>query len=381
MELYSRLTFLVACLIALTIASGCTTTTTMATGSAAEVAHEKDEQTRLALKTRWNRLAKLDRLIYPIRKANTDLCGNQVRNMIGIRFSTAWHFKRHERAVARELLSLSDRYAVLGVTPGSPAEAAGIRRGDTILAIDGKFTPVVKGAIGKINRDNTLNRLLDSAAADGEVRLQLQRDGNFVSVTVVPELLCSHPLVLIEDSQLNAFADGKSVYITTGMVRFTESDAELQTVLAHELAHNTEKHIRKREGNALLGGLVAAAVVMAAGGAASPSATDFVNTGVRIGEGAFSRDFEREADYVSLYMLERASIDASESSNLWRRMAIENSAAIRYGATHPTTAERFINLNAVHQEIRDKRAVGLPLDPNRRKDQKNRKSRNNQNKK
>ncbi len=94
---------------------------------------------------------------------------------------------------------------------------------------------------------------------------------------------------------------------------------------------------------------------------------DVTNLAMQAGAAAFSRNFEREADYVGLYMLERASIDTSEVSNIWRRMAIENSAAIRYGKTHPTTAERFINLNAAHMEIRGKHNAGLPLNPNRRK--------------
>lgn len=46
----------------------------------------------------------------------------------------------------------------------------------------------------------------------------------------------------------DAYADGKAVYVTTGMLRFATTDLELQTVVAHELAHHTERHMDKTGG-------------------------------------------------------------------------------------------------------------------------------------
>ena len=88
--------------------------------------------------------------------------------------------------------------------------------------------------------------------------------------------------------------------------------------------------------------------------------------GTRLGGLAFSKDLEREADYMSLYMLERAGIDSSGAPAFWRRMAVEHSGSIRFARSHPTTAERFVSLEATHREIRAKRRAGRPLIPNRR---------------
>lgn len=77
------------------------------------------------------------------------------------------------------------------------------------------------------------------------------------------------------------------------------------------------------------------------------------------------QDFEREADYVGIYMMERSGIDSSEVGDLWRKMAVENVASISFGRSHPTTAERFVNLDAYSKEARQKRQIGEALLPKR----------------
>ena len=96
--------------------------------------------------------------------------------------------------------------------------------------------------------------------------------------------------------------------------------------------------------------------------------TDMTNIGMEAGKLVLSQDFEREADYIGTYFLERAGIDASESADLWRRVAAESGAGVVYGTTHPTTPERFVNVSAAVQEIRAKQAAGQELLPNRKKD-------------
>ena len=94
---------------------------------------------------------------------------------------------------------------------------------------------------------------------------------------------------------------------------------------------------------------------------------DMTNTGAEIGGLAFSQDFEAEADYVGVYHAARAGVDVSSAATLWRRLAIENPAAIDLlGSTHPSTAKRFLAIEAAMAEIEAKRAAGLPLVPGER---------------
>lgn len=82
----------------------------------------------------------------------------------------------------------------------------------------------------------------------------------------------------------------------------------------------------------------------------------------------FSQDFEREADYVGMYLLARAGVNTSGVGEFWRRIAAEYPQNIKgsFTHTHPATAERYINIDAAHTEIGDKLLKGLPLLPERK---------------
>lgn len=169
---------------------------------------------------------------------------------------------------------------------------------------------------------------------------------------------CNFPVLLVEDQDINAFADGEKVYIPVGMIRFVENDDELALVVGHELAHNILTHTNKKFGNAVLGTLVDVLVL----------ATTGVDTGGAFGDvgaRAYSQGFESEADYLGLYITARAGYDIDRATMLWRRMAIEHPSAIikTYNGTHPSTPERFTSLSAAADEIKSKQTSGLALLP------------------
>jgi predicted Zn-dependent protease len=72
---------------------------------------------------------------------------------------------------------------------------------------------------------------------------------------------------------------------------------------------------------------------------------------------------EAEADAVGLYFAARAGYAVKDAPNVWRRLAAQNPAHISAGRDHPSTAERFLGLEAVRDEILMRQAAGLPLIP------------------
>ena len=80
----------------------------------------------------------------------------------------------------------------------------------------------------------------------------------------------------------------------------------------------------------------------------------------------FSQDFEREADYVGVYLLARAGRPTAKAPNFWRRMAQEDPRSIKFASTHPTSAERFVRLEQASREIEQKVARGEDLRPEMR---------------
>ena len=74
---------------------------------------------------------------------------------------------------------------IAGVTPGGPADKAGVKNGDLLVAIDGKPLPDGKG--GADRGVATAARALEELKVDQAVKLGLLRDGKPAEVTVKAE--------------------------------------------------------------------------------------------------------------------------------------------------------------------------------------------------
>ena len=114
-----------------------------------------------------------------------------------------------------------------------------------------------------------MSRIADQKGVSAEqctawLRNALAATGSASDVTVHAATACRYPVALLEDDSINAFADGKMVGITMGMMRFSETDDELALVIGHELAHNALGHPTKRRVNVTLGAILGAAVDVAA---------------------------------------------------------------------------------------------------------------------
>ena len=72
---------------------------------------------------------------------------------------------------------------------------------------------------------------------------------------------------------------------------------------------------------------------------------------------------EREADYVSMYLLANAGFDTADRASLWRNLADELTYTMTGLTTHPHSPERYVLLTQTHEEIEAKRRDGRPLLP------------------
>jgi predicted Zn-dependent protease len=85
--------------------------------------------------------------------------------------------------------------------------------------------------------------------------------------------------------------------------------------------------------------------------------------GGNIGAGTYSVAFEKEADYVGLYIFARTGYDPNNAIEFWRKMSLANESAIDMGVTHPTNPERFIAMKKTIAEINYKHQTGQSLVP------------------
>ncbi len=233
---------------------------------------------------------------------------------------------------------------VVGVVPSSPAESAGIQQKDVILAIGDKKPVSAWEAL----------RVLRSLKPSEKAEILILRGQEELSVDLIPMALPYWIVFLaVEQEDVNAFASPEQVMVTYGMLRFIQSDDELAVVLAHELAHLTEGHIAKMMGSGVLSGIVG--LVLGVGAEVIlPGSGDPI---FRIGSGAvqaqFSKDFEREADYVGLRYAHSAGFDIHAGATVWERFGVEipQTLSSNFLSTHPASPERLIRVQKVVQEI------------------------------
>jgi len=143
--------------------------------------------------------------------------------------------------------------------------------------------------------------------------------------------------------ELNAYCmPGGRIMVYSGLIdKLDLSDAELATVLAHEVAHALREHTRERVSRAYAQQLVLAGAAAATG--ASEGATNIANmVGQVTFQLPFSREQESEADQIGLELMARAGYDPHAALTLWNKMsAAEQSGTPKFLSTHPAPKERI----------------------------------------
>ena len=162
-----------------------------------------------------------------------------------------------------------------------------------------------------------------------------------------------HFFVVAED-EINAFAGpGGHIGINAGLITATESEGELASVLAHEMAHVTQRHIARRfaqqERSSLpvLAGIMAALVL----GAQSPD-LGHAAAAATLGSAVqstlnFSREAEQEADRVGMRILAHAGYDPRAMPAFLEKLQTSTRFSRKppeYLSTHPLTISRIADV-------------------------------------
>lgn len=350
--------------------------------SSIDARREAEKQRELAFQVYVKRQEKLYGMGWPLLVSGAALCqSNDAR--VGVEYGFLIHdrslYHKDFRDAADEYFDLGDDVSVRYVHPKFPAWEAGLRRGDVIISVNG--VDVIRKERERPERDDDISKeirkykdkvsvrvkekgaeqvrkIIKNADVEKGVTFVVERDGTESEITVKGSAACAFNVVLVTDDAVNAFADGKNVVITTGMMRFTETMEELSIVVAHEIAHNALSHIDKKKKNAMMGTVLDMLLLYGVG----------INTQGMFGQSGamkYSQEFESEADYAGLYIAARAGYDISEAPYFWRRMAVEHPGAIKdsYNSTHPSAPKRFLALDETIREIEDKRQRGEELLP------------------
>ncbi len=156
-------------------------------------------------------------------------------------------------------------------------------------------------------------------------------------------------VVLVNDREANAFClPGGKVGIFTGLLKFTQDEAGLATVISHEAAHALARHAGERQSQAMLaqmGGLGLGLGMGGVGGLAGQAIGEGYSMGIRYGIlMPYSRAQEMEADKIGLILMAKAGYDPALALDFWRRMMTDQDVKLRppqFFSTHPRDHSRM----------------------------------------
>jgi predicted Zn-dependent protease len=154
---------------------------------------------------------------------------------------------------------------------------------------------------------------------------------------------------VVDDPAVNAFAlPGGFVYVTRGLLAHLTSEAELASVVGHEIGHVTARHTVAEMSKQQLIGLGLAAGSMASSQVAKYAGA--ANQALGILYLKFSRDDESQADQLGLRYMRRADFDPRQMPEVFRML--ERLSAAQGGGrlptwleTHPSPANRVAAIN------------------------------------
>ena len=160
---------------------------------------------------------------------------------------------------------------------------------------------------------------------------------------------------VVKDSSINAFAlPGGFIGVNAGLVLATHNESELASVLAHEIAHVTQRHIARGIQAQSRASIVSTAAMLAAiliGGMVGGGG-DVTQGAIAVAQGAaaqsrlnFTRANEYEADRIGIGTLAAAGFDPNAMpaffETLGRRSGLAGSQIPEMIQSHPVTSNRI----------------------------------------
>lgn len=307
--------------------------------TAAQLKMEERALRVYAIRSYLTELRRAERVTYSLLQAAAPYCVNRRKYSLGVPPLSARDLPPDLRLGFAEWLATDrpDALRFVHVHGLSPAARAGVQEGDILLSM-------IDHATGKtIHPGWVMDRPGSTMASSERITLEIERGKIKLSVTPVPQLICDIRLNLLQTDKLVATAHAGQLTVSTGLLRFVPSDDELALLLANELVHDQFRHARATKGIPL---------------AASPSNLST----------PFTADEERNADYLSTYLIVAAYFNIANAPNVWKRFSIDpylrrtKDIALR----HPFTPARSFHLASTVEEIRLKTQAGERVVPNPR---------------
>ncbi|MDO4722451.1 M48 family metallopeptidase [Porphyromonas circumdentaria] len=152
---------------------------------------------------------------------------------------------------------------------------------------------------------------------------------------------------LIADRRVNAFCmPGGKIVIYTGILSLCATDAELATVVSHEVSHAIAQHSNERLSTEILRRMGASILGQAVGSTSALTKT-VIQQAYGLGSQVlislpYSRTQEHEADQIGLVFMAMAGYNPQEAISFWTKMSQQGgSNSFDLLSTHPSDEKRI----------------------------------------
>lgn len=261
-------------------------------------------------------------VLFTLAKANDALC-DEHWPLTGLIVHSTYSYDEGVRADVIRHFDFESSIGVEGVVRGSPADRAGVRADDSIVAING----------APVSADETRAAALDALDSVGPgtpLTLGLRHSGQFRAVTLTPVRGCLARAEIDVSDGTNAATDGHLIQVDSGLVNLIGGDdQELASIIAHELGHIVLHHPER---------LTAA----------------HVDRGFLRVFGKSSRLLKRteiEADRLSVTLMANAGYDPKAAVRYWLTYGPRLDDHRGWGSVHPAWQDRAAAIGDEAQRV------------------------------
>ena len=210
-----------------------------------------------------------------------------------------------------------------------------------------------------------LNTTARTATENEEIARRVISDLQGAAQPICAELdrNCWYTMEFSPKGEMNAYVLKNQIVLYNGLAQYLETDDEFAAVLGHEIGHHMASHYEKAKANraigAIIGGIIFAGVAAASGAydnnpyLARTGTATAMSIGAQMGGISFSKEHEREADYMAAYLMTRAGYNPDAGGALWIKLA-KTSGKTKTGLfdTHPAGPDRLAAWKLAVEEVR-----------------------------
>jgi len=301
--------------------------------------------------TLLERQERIYRIAAPLIIKNAVLCRTQARPLLGFTAKNQYSYPPELSVAARQSLGLDERLQVMQILDGSGAMRAGLKRGDILQTIQDITIP--SGPQAEPEAARMLSPILKNLT---EINITVIRQNQPITVNVPLTLACAFAIYVGNTQNVNAYADGRRILLTRGLLDWLSTDEDVAVIIAREIAHNVLQHAKQLQQMATLSIVIDNLLLFKPDQVAANS-----SNGIKI----TPEKMDQDADRLALFMLARAGYDLASFTRVMQKLAqIPNaSQANTYPALHPWTEGRQSVIQSTMKEIRQKQSAKKALVP------------------